>query len=787
MSAAATALASSSRLASPGLTLPGRFTPLVNEEEASGRRKLMRMFQAGKDDPDLDGRARLPRLASGAAEEVARAATAAYQALPAMGPRWQVARQWAAPGGLVLAGLLLQNLGLYASTRRFVKQMDGHVDHQLGGSSDEHPELVARRLQEHPECVIGIDTWTTSWNATRKQSCCTLWAKDNQSGGWQVQAGDKVFCCLHFGQGCPAIMATGGAATTTTTLVRPPLTVRIPDGPQDGWCETVWEAFKGYNRERQRSCCEGWKDEEHLADVAVSRPKTAATCCAIMGERCPQVLQELLSTATRTTSTSSAMPPSPAEPGRTDEAIARSSSVDGPPRSGTTAPQTTTTTTAVTTLPSAERLAAPTTAPTHAPSHVPRPSAVGGVVVDLGERSKAASVWLALTALALPVGLLVSTVLLEELRLWTKCCLCCAMLGLAEGILAWSTAVPGSMGWEGCHEYLGDEGLAYFRTQQGSNAFVDFFAMVWEFLHLEVLGVWYEGSKHHLRFCNDMALSGRSFLPVVFSLGLYELCWLRTERLDEFNRQAVRGVMGTGLFTLVFSNVAILLAGSFRYAPDVILAISFSLLLFTNPVVVVASHRWVAFCRGDAAMAPEGEKGGVDDARNGGTTLVPPCCLPLCCFQGRYVIQGHEAYEGHFLDLIKQLRECSEEARKHEVRWREAETMLDGVRGDLTQVHRLRQADQEHLTSMCLEERRKRVEYEQMLEHTKRESSEQLDLHKRQLEQERWARREAEAKKENAATQLAQMVEIPEQPRWSTPIREALLGPPVQATQEAWV
>jgi len=327
--------------------------------------------------------------------------------------------------------------------------------------------------------------------------------------------------------------------------------------------------------------------------------------------------------------------------------------------------------------------------------------------------------------------------------------------------------------------------LAYFRSSPDDNLFVGFFQVLWELLRLERLAFWYDGGTQHLRFCDDTPLSGRSFLPAVFALGLYEYSWYYSQHRFAVNSERLlllRACLAAGFCLVVSCQVGFLVNYCENSSAIVVISLAVALLLYTNPTITVATNQWVVSTMdlgGAVEVSDLLTQIEDQDDSNAGTILVPPCCLPLCLFQGRYVLHGFESYEEQLQQLSKRVADRQELVKHHEHRSRESELLLDSVRADLEHMNRLRQADQEHLTSMCLEERKKRVEMEQTLESARREA------------ERRGARQAAEAQKRATSEKLLSMPEIVEQPRWSSPMREALSrapkSAPVKANQEAWV
>jgi len=255
----------------------------------------------------------------------------------------------------------------------------------------------------------------------------------------------------------------------------------------------------------------------------------------------------------------------------------------------------------------------------------------------------------ALSAIA-PMGIVGVTLLTGDLRLWSKCCLCAALLALLKGFLAWATVVPDSIGWDGCQKRLGPAGVGYFRDKKGLNFETEPFSSFFAVLKLELLGVWYEGSYHHIRFCGDMMFSGHTYVCGVFSLGLYDALLGLTATWAPVMRVPVRILVGVLLFGLVCFDMTLILMKRFHYTMDVTVAIVLVGLLYSNPGVAVAVERYTVWAAARTLAAdfeqmdnkePGAVRASVDASYESdkGSVLVPPCCFPLCCFQGRYHLQ----------------------------------------------------------------------------------------------------------------------------------------------------
>lgn len=668
-----------------------------------------------------------------------------------IGPRSQVASRWAAPGCLLLVALFVQNWALYTSTRRYVSRMDAEAARSVEAS---------RRLVDAGEawsfdCEAKDQNWAEEWSDGRKWYCCEQWA--GQDKPWEVQkhAKDRSYCCSQYNKGCdePSEQLSGTRPDT--------------EAPKD--CKADSQAFKTeYGLDKRRRCCESWKDSGELVDITTTKSDLAAMCCETLGDSCPDVVRSSLETTTRI-ATSTSTPPAPSPSNKTW--VLRPGHEETPPEAS---------------LPTGYQ----------PPAHRPREPPSGSSHEEPPSQAHTAS--LSAIALLLPVALLVATAQDSNPRLWTKCCICAALVSLLEGLIAVATQNPGSGGWSKCQERLGPAGLAYFRSTAKTNEFLEFFWILWELLRLERLGFWFDGSPDHLRFCSDTPLSGRSFLPAVCALGLYEFLWYRSktsERLSLSPEQLtiVRACFGAGLCLVIWVQLLLLMNYQEDCGADLVVASIAAMLLFTNPTVTIASHQWLVNSK-DLSGASEADAlklmADEEEDSNAGTILVPPCCLPLCYFQGRYVLHGFESYEEQVQQLSKRVTERQELLSLQESRCRESEAALHNVRTDLENMNRQRTADHEHLTSMCIEERKRRMETEETLESTKRETGKQLEEHRLKLEEEKKARQVAEEQQESTSSALLSVAEAVEQPRWSRPIRESLLrsgSPPPARDMQAWV
>ncbi|CAE8740252.1 unnamed protein product, partial [Polarella glacialis] len=246
-------------------------------------------------------------------------------------------------------------------------------------------------------------------------------------------------------------------------------------------------------------------------------------------------------------------------------------------------------------------------------------------------------------SLAVPVvWFLLAVCWKRDLHLWTKCCTCGMLLAFFKGVLACTTVVPDSTGWEHCKQRLTPDGVAWFENPENMNFGKSGMQALTDLLQLELFGY----RSYHLRFCADMVYSGHTYFVTLFALGNYDL--LRKVTRESQFRTPLLVLLGTVLTGMVCLDVIMILANRFHYTMDVILAIVITLAFYTNGAVAVfvdwwADKLWLPHL--DHALCPEcnrpgGRKSLPDRLHHEGEMMIPPCCVPFCGFQGRY--QVHE-------------------------------------------------------------------------------------------------------------------------------------------------
>mmetsp|Transcript_69396 Transcript_69396/g.137199 ORF Transcript_69396/g.137199 Transcript_69396/m.137199 type:complete len:816 (+) Transcript_69396:35-2482(+) len=288
---------------------------------------------------------------------------------------------------------------------------------------------------------------------------------------------------------------------------------------------------------------------------------------------------------------------------------------------------------------------------------------------------------------------------MQHLELWTKLMLSGALLAFLKGVLAWVTVLPDAAGWHGCKERLGEGGLAYFRERAGGPAewgiswrSLQASALLWpDMATLFARNLWMLGRVKQHTVCADTIFSSPTSFCLLFAAGLYDVVRADTESLEVVRRGAVRSFVGLALGFALLADLAVTALSSDHYTADILAAFPLTLLIYSNPVIAVASKRWVDCCaQGVQPLLPlyssssiqstepptqismdQLEPSGAAPLRDVGHAIVPPCCFPFCPFSGLYFIREQpgskkhrpwtEACDLRQQDLVEQHRALREE------------------------------------------------------------------------------------------------------------------------------
>jgi len=261
---------------------------------------------------------------------------------------------------------------------------------------------------------------------------------------------------------------------------------------------------------------------------------------------------------------------------------------------------------------------------------------------------------------------------MQHLELWTRVMLSGALLAFLKGFLAWSTVLPDAAGWHGCRERLGEGGLAYFRALAGGPAE---WGLNWQSVSLwpdiatlSARNLWMLGRVRQHSVCADTMFSSPTSFCMLLTAALYDVVRAETHFLEAVRKGAVRSFVGLALGVVLLSDLAVTILSSEHYTADILVAFPLTLLIYSNPVIAIASKRWVDYCAlasgqillplysSSSVQSTEPptqvsmdqlESSGTAPLRDVGHALVPPCCLPFCPFSGLYFIREQPGTKKH--------------------------------------------------------------------------------------------------------------------------------------------
>lgn len=202
----------------------------------------------------------------------------------------------------------------------------------------------------------------------------------------------------------------------------------------------------------------------------------------------------------------------------------------------------------------------------------------------------------------------------QRVEVWTKVMVCTALLAATKGIIGAVTTVPDSSGWEICRDaHLGADGYAWLRQDH----------TFWEIIRVDFWWILVHG--HPLRYCSDMMFSGHTFFVTLYALGLYEvaLIWTnsvapkqvlqkesREPRLHGCSYWVYNKIKGWSpgakaafrasvlVFVSVlaigqqFFEIYFVLLSHFHYTSDVIVALMFTFLFYSNGAISIFAKQW---------------------------------------------------------------------------------------------------------------------------------------------------------------------------------------------------
>jgi len=228
----------------------------------------------------------------------------------------------------------------------------------------------------------------------------------------------------------------------------------------------------------------------------------------------------------------------------------------------------------------------------------------------------------------LPLVWALVVVISRNLRLWMRTLLVGTFLVLMRGFLAWLTAVPSALGWEGCREELYPWALEYLSAETGPLGNLPMVLLLW----LHDMAFFMRGQQHLV--CAG-GFSGSCALTALISLGLYDAVRSLLRSLGPWWRFLWQFITALLLTSLVLADAWFQLTARHQYTMDIVLALVLALLLYGSPDAALGTNTMLCWLLGINTGAARG--------RDAGDVLVPLCCVPFCCFHGRYFLYRQSA------------------------------------------------------------------------------------------------------------------------------------------------
>jgi hypothetical protein len=192
-----------------------------------------------------------------------------------------------------------------------------------------------------------------------------------------------------------------------------------------------------------------------------------------------------------------------------------------------------------------------------------------------------------------------------------------------------------------------------------------------------------------------MMFSGHTYVCGIFALGLYDIIRNLTAQCQWPCRLATRFLAGAALTFLVCFDVTLILLNRFHYTMDCTIAVVLVLLIFSNPAIALAIEWYVGSRERSDMVARE-----INEESDQGAVLIPPCCIPLCFFQGRYHLhtkpdmwdryQGElqdaaADYEGQLTVKMQNLRQSEQNLRQSEDECKKVKAATKNLEAELHQ------------------------------------------------------------------------------------------------------
>lgn len=220
-------------------------------------------------------------------------------------------------------------------------------------------------------------------------------------------------------------------------------------------------------------------------------------------------------------------------------------------------------------------------------------------------------------------------------RVFTKILCCHSFLAVIKGILVATTIVPDAHGWASCKKRLTEAGLIWFRTKTSA---LDFLPI--DFSDLLTMDYF----KH--KFCADMMYSRRTYLVVLYGLGIYEIVWVqlkyeKEETISKKRKKILLAVVAAVPFIEQVIEIYYVELARIHYSMDIVVSVVITVLFYTNGPMTIVANRWSRWIqiwktsKKDTSSVDSYVLVKLEQLKPQGDIIIPPCCIPFCLSTGR--------------------------------------------------------------------------------------------------------------------------------------------------------
>merc|ERR1712007_299787 len=193
-----------------------------------------------------------------------------------------------------------------------------------------------------------------------------------------------------------------------------------------------------------------------------------------------------------------------------------------------------------------------------------------------------------------------------------------------------TTIVPDSAGWTACQIKLGKEGVKWFLQKQSA----------WEFLWDDFCDLLTPWDYFEHKFCANMMYSRRTYVWCLYAFGIYEIAWTETLHND-YRTYILASIAGAAIIEQIV-EISFVEMARYHYTMDIVVSLVVTFLFYTNGPMTIVASKWNRMMTDEKYVEEEATYVLVrlDDLKPQGDVILPPCCVPFCCLQGREHLYG---------------------------------------------------------------------------------------------------------------------------------------------------